>query len=89
MKLSTLITGASFATISVADAKRFAGRSLYDTTEGLAERRLEEFEMSIPMPTEESPADNIEKNVDGERGQQFHNFDRYESVGWWRQNDGR
>lgn len=61
MKLSTLIMCASSASISVADAKRFSGRGLFETTEGLAERRLEEFEMSIPMPTEESPAESIEK----------------------------
>jgi len=65
MKLSllTLIMCASSASISVADAKRFSGRGPFETTEGLAERRLEEFEMSIPTPTEESPAESIEKQL--------------------------
>jgi len=61
LSLSTLIMCASSASIGFANAKRFAGRSPYETTEGLTERRLDEFEMSIPTPTEESPAESIEK----------------------------
>jgi len=61
--LLTLIMCASSASIGFANAKRFAGRSPYETTEGLTERRLDEIEMSIPTPTEESPAESIEKQL--------------------------
>jgi len=65
LSLATLVMCASSASIGFANAKRFAGRSPYETTEGLTERRLDEFEMSIPTPTEESPTESIEKILKG------------------------